>query len=845
MAEDYKINIDINNNGIDDAEENFLSLGKAIDKAKQDLDAMRKANVQGTKEFKEAKAELDKMESAFKDLNKELKGVDASFEEVYGEVKPLTTALGEAEDRLYQLALAGDTTSKEYQQLLEKVTRYRKVQIETDQVVDASAVRLSEKLGGALQGVASGYAIAQGGMAIFGVESENLERQLLKVNAAMALSQGIAGLNEARKSFASLGRDAVAAIGGMNKALKLSLMGAFIATIIAAAVYWKDLKEAIFGAKEMQDEYNKIAENTKSKLTEVYTQVAKMETTFALAKKGVIKKEDALKAYNKTLGKSFGTATDLNEAEELFIKKTPAFIEAAVMRAEAEELIKMAAEKRLEASQAVSNFESDKGFWATLKDGATDYYHAITSGSSQVDANLKRSFEEMGFTQRQEADKYMKHASDLITAANKLQQDSDITADFSWLWGGDKDADKTTPVIKFEDITKRLFELQNEFAQKSLKQRIKEINFNAGIERAAILENEAITGKDKKILLVALKKNTEQEIAKETENERRRSFDFENQTMIRRVAMQKQTRDQEITLLQLKHKKEKDLNQRALDDGLITLMEFSRRGVQEGDKYRQDLRDINQKYDQIEYDKQDQQYKLLQEARETEEQRQITALVESYEAKFALAEGNAELEKALQERLNKDLAELNKKHREEEKKEDDKVLEQKRANMMYQLDIAYRGLGAINDLVQALADDNEKSQRKAFVVNKAIGIAQAVISTAQGVTKALAETTDFTPVQGLRFANAAIVAATGAAQIAVIAKQQFNPSGGGGGGGDFDIPSGGSASGGGSPSFNVVGNAGLSQLAALQMQPTQAYVVSGDITTAQSLDRNKIENATL
>ena len=72
---------------------------------------------------------------------------------------------------------------------------------------------------------------------------------------------------------------------------------------------------------------------------------------------------------------------------------------------------------------------------------------------------------------------------------------------------------------------------------------------------------------------------------------------------------------------------------------------------------------------------------------------------------------------------------------------------------------------------------------------------------------------------------------------------------GGGGASEVDTGgAGGGAGGGGSmpqPSFNVVGDSGINQLAELQMQPTQAFVVSGDITTAQSLDRNKIQNATI
>jgi hypothetical protein len=48
------------------------------------------------------------------------------------------------------------------------------------------------------------------------------------------------------------------------------------------------------------------------------------------------------------------------------------------------------------------------------------------------------------------------------------------------------------------------------------------------------------------------------------------------------------------------------------------------------------------------------------------------------------------------------------------------------------------------------------------------------------------------------------------------------------------------------PSFNVVGASGTSQLAGVianqSQQPIQAYVVSNDVTTAQSLDRNIIES---
>ena len=144
-------------------------------------------------------------------------------------------------------------------------------------------------------------------------------------------------------------------------------------------------------------------------------------------------------------------------------------------------------------------------------------------------------------------------------------------------------------------------------------------------------------------------------------------------------------------------------------------------------------------------------------------------------------------------------------------------------------------IGALNGLVQAFAADNEEAQKKAFMVNKVAGIASAVISTAQAVAKALAETTDPTPTQSLRFGNAAIAAATGAAQVAAIARQQFN----GGGTVDTNIQSNTSAS--TSPSFNLVGSTGTNALLqSLQNTPMKAYVVGSDVTSQQQLDRNRI-----
>jgi hypothetical protein len=165
-------------------------------------------------------------------LSKATNDVNKSFEEVYGDLQPLTTRMGEAEDRLYELANAGQTATQEYQDLLETVGNYRKVQIQTDMAVDAAATTMTQKLGGALGGATAGFELMQGVMGTFGAESQEVEKLLLKVQSAMAISQGIQGVREAIPAITAFGT----AIKTQAIAALTTLKGALIATGIGALV---------------------------------------------------------------------------------------------------------------------------------------------------------------------------------------------------------------------------------------------------------------------------------------------------------------------------------------------------------------------------------------------------------------------------------------------------------------------------------------------------------------------------------------------------------------------------------------------------------------------------------
>jgi hypothetical protein len=93
----------------------------------------------------------------------------------------------------------------------------------------------------------------------------------------------------------------------------------------------------------------------------------------------------------------------------------------------------------------------------------------------------------------------------------------------------------------------------------------------------------------------------------------------------------------------------------------------------------------------------------------------------------------------------------------------------------------------------------EQIEKRAFKRQKAMQISMAIVNTAQAVLKTLAETTDFTPVQALRTANAIAIGALGAAQVATIAAQKFQ---------DGGLIQGASHSQGGVP-FSVAGRGGF------------------------------------
>ncbi len=278
MAEEivFKTRVDTGNtvSDIDD-------ITKSIKATEDEVEKLSKSFGENSKETDQARKKLGKLHGALHEVEKGTTNLTGKFEDFYGEMQPLTGRIGELEDRLYQLAEAGDTGSKEFKDLQAETVRLKQVIISTDKAVD-QLQESGKGLGTALQvgeTVVAGYTAVQGAIGLMGVENEELEKTLVKVQSAQALLAGIQQLK------LSLDKDsllvtkakivwdkilivsqyayakAVGTTTGAMKLLRLAFLAipivAIIAGIVALIAVISSFMGATIKAKEENDKLNK------------------------------------------------------------------------------------------------------------------------------------------------------------------------------------------------------------------------------------------------------------------------------------------------------------------------------------------------------------------------------------------------------------------------------------------------------------------------------------------------------------------------------------------------------------------------------------------------------------
>lgn len=188
-------------------------------------------------------AEKRVIELEIQDNSKTLK---AQYKEAVLEVQRLADAYGETSQQVANAA-------KKAADLKDKI----------EDTNDAIAAFKGEgkfvAAGKALSAVASGFSAVEGGMALLGVESENLQKTMLKVQAAMALAQGLEGLEDAGRAFKQLGVVATNALKGVKGAIAATGIGLLVVALGTIVAYWDDIKSAVNGVSTEQEKLNKLS----------------------------------------------------------------------------------------------------------------------------------------------------------------------------------------------------------------------------------------------------------------------------------------------------------------------------------------------------------------------------------------------------------------------------------------------------------------------------------------------------------------------------------------------------------------------------------------------------------
>ncbi len=343
---------------------------------------------QANKETGKLEAELEAVNEAAKELTKSTHALDASFEDVYGDIKPLSSRIGEMEDRMYELALANKTNTDEYRELQTETARYRQVIISTDKAVDQLAEQ-GTGLGAALQigtAVTAGYGALQGSMVALGIESESLEKSFVKLQAvqtilasleqlklsldkqsivvtkAKAIATGVVTTVQTAWTAATAGT--TVAMGALKVAMLAIPLVAILAGIVALVVALKDLASATEMVERVNDKLDKSFE----KVTEAF------ERFDAKTKQSISNRIKLAKAQGKSIEEVHELEMEQLEINEKSRKKDIEITSSLLKQKRA--LLKTAREYELDdqADAILEDIKASKEHYKELKLLDGQYY---------------------------------------------------------------------------------------------------------------------------------------------------------------------------------------------------------------------------------------------------------------------------------------------------------------------------------------------------------------------------------------------------------------------------------------------------------------------------------------
>ena len=714
------------------------------------------------------------------------------------------------------------------------------------------------KLDTAVAGIETGAAAYQGFLsvtALLGTENEQLVQtmvQLQAVQGAVNSLQTVAkNLNRdellgiqlktaATKVYNMVVGESTGAMKGLRVAIAASGVGLLIIGIAALIQNFDKLKNMFGGVSKEQEVLNKTMDSYKSAAVDATAKTQEVKVSFELARKGVISKEEALKTYNDTLGATFGEATNLNEAEKLFVSKTESYIKSTALRAQADAILKMAAEEKVKSMLA--DIDAQKNYNKSVKEGSSivDFFGGQVTKAAYITQR------DTAIKSKESAKQLENLSANLLEQANLIENNSGIINETEQALNDESKAraekaaaDKKKRIedeLKAEqDRMQNILELRNELLaeieatetayfdslltqQQREEQAVTDKYFNL-IEQAKQngIDTTTLELAQASELAVIRKKADEERLAKMAETEQKRLSllrayqaivldEYQNEMIAfdDQQTAQKKSLDEALS--------SKVITQEQYDEAILKMAEL--RAKKEKEINDKKNKDIAASDNQALLDKIKTLEKFMEYAKAGMDQ--LNAMNE-----LANVIGENRINR-LEEQSNQELANLDAKQQAELNKEgltadQKKSIEEKFAMQKYQVQLK-------------AFQEEEKIKKAAFNRDKALKIAQIAIDTAGAIMKSVAASPE---TFGLPFS--AFSAAMGITQSAAVAAQQYQA------GTAPTMPSfsGGSMTGASASSFTTGANTNtqqtdLTNIANQTGSMTQVVVLESDITLTQN-----------
>ena len=310
----------------------------------------------------------------------------------------LRTQLRNVREELALLEANGQRGTEAFKKLQQEAGRL------TDAIGDATTqARIFSHDNRGLQGMISGlsgvvgaFSAAQGAVALFAGENEDLQKVMLKVQSLMSITIGLqqvantinkdsafmlTTVAKAKELLAAATNKLTIALGGSTiaaKALMATLtLGLSVAiTVIIAALSKLQSKQA--EAKKAQEEFNKKVSEAAGKPVAAYRALQ----TEWISLSGSLKEREKWVQDNADSFKELGfSVRDVKEAEELLVSNSSKFVEAMMLRAKAAATSELAIEKYKAVIEAQNKLDATPKAYVSKKGTYTDGYGVKRKGT--------------------------------------------------------------------------------------------------------------------------------------------------------------------------------------------------------------------------------------------------------------------------------------------------------------------------------------------------------------------------------------------------------------------------------------------------------------------------------